>query len=202
VTEADARWWIRDRFGVSRETLVTRFVELVLEESSRQNLIAQSTIADIWVRHVLDSAQLVPLSQNSGPWLDIGSGAGFPGLVLAMLTERPVILVEPRRKRVDFLERVVASLALANVTICATRVQNITMSADTISARAVAALSEILSLAAHLCNSSTEWLLPKGKNGRAEVDAARQTWHGAFHVEQSISDPESLIVIARGVGRR
>ena len=100
MTEDEARSWIRARWGVPRETLLARLVAGILAESSSQNLIAPSTIDAIWSRHVVDSAQLLDFATtHEGGWLDIGSGAGFPGLVIACLRDAPIILCEPRRRR-------------------------------------------------------------------------------------------------------
>ncbi|HVJ00897.1 MAG TPA: RsmG family class I SAM-dependent methyltransferase, partial [Sphingomonas sp.] len=116
MTEEEARAWIRDRFGVSRETLIARYAELLHAESLRQNLIAASTFDTIWTRHLADSAQLVPLAEGAGrgAWVDVGSGAGLPGIVVGAIVERPVVLVEPRAKRADFLRHVAAELGLAS----------------------------------------------------------------------------------------
>lgn len=202
MTEDDARGWVRDRFGVSRETLLHHFLEAVIEESTRQNLIAGATIPRIWQRHVVDSAQLVPLSKGAGDglWIDIGTGAGFPGLVAAILTDRPVLLIEPRRKRAEFLERSVLLLGLAlRVRVAQGKAENIQASATVISARAVAALPALFSVAHHLSTPNTLWLLPKRRSAQAEVAAAKAAWQGTFHVEQSLTDPDSFIVVAERV---
>ncbi|OYW23462.1 MULTISPECIES: 16S rRNA (guanine(527)-N(7))-methyltransferase RsmG [unclassified Sphingomonas] len=204
MTEEDARYWVRDRFGVPRETLVARFVDAVLAEAPNQNLVSASTITAIWDRHIVDSAQLVALGhQELGRWIDIGSGAGFPGLVIGILTDRHVDLIEPRRKRATFLEATVAALGLSDrVNVVCARAEQYRSTAAVISARAVAALPELLTAGAHLSTAKTLWILPKGPRAKEEVAAAQQTWHGMFHVEQSITDPQSLIITAKGVARR
>lgn len=204
MTEDDARRWVRDRFGVSRETLLAAFVANVVDESARQNLISAATLPDVWSRHIVDSAQLVPLvGESAEPWIDIGSGAGFPGMVVAILTDRPVTLIEPRRKRAEFLERAAQDLSLAErVTVAACRVESFNGAAAIISARAVAALGDLFAAAIHLSTKKTRWVLPKGKSAREEVAVAARTWHGVFHVEQSLTDPDSLIILAEKVTRR
>lgn len=204
MTEDEARHWVRDRFGVSRETRLAAFVDHVVVESVQQNLVSAATLPQIWTRHIVDSAQLVPLvGDNTGSWFDIGSGAGFPGMVVAILTSQPIVLVEPRRKRAEFLERVARELGLADrVRIAACRAEAYSGTADIISARAVSALNELFAATLHLSTKKTRWVLPKGKSAREEVAVAARTWHGVFHVEQSLTDPDSLIILAEKVARR
>ena len=108
---------------VSRETLATleRFAEILIAENQVQNLISKSTEADLWTRHLADAAQLIGYAPEGASWIDIGSGAGLPGLVIAMLTDAPVTLVEPRRLRAEFLARAVEVLGLGNVTVMQTK---------------------------------------------------------------------------------
>ncbi|MCW4462392.1 16S rRNA (guanine(527)-N(7))-methyltransferase RsmG [Sphingomonas sp. BT-65] len=202
MTEDEARTWMRDRYGVSRETRLAAFVSLLGEEAARQNLIASSTLEQIWARHIVDSAQLLGAAPDEGLWLDIGSGAGLPGMVIALLREEPVELVEPRKLRTDFLARVTAELELPNVSIHTAKIERTAGPAAVISARAVASLDALFRVAAHRSTSSTVWVLPKGRNAQSEVEEARRKWHGSFHVEPSITAPDSLIVVAREVRPR
>lgn len=207
MTEEDARTWVRDRFGVSRETLLEQFGAILVAESEQQNLIARSTLPELWSRHLTDSAQLVPLAAAApaGPWLDVGSGAGLPGIVVALLTERPVILVEPRAKRVAFLRSAAEQLGIsARVVVVASRVESFRPEAPVavVSARAVAELSALLLSTVSCTDSSTVWVLPKGRSAHSEVDAARAKWQGRFHVEPSITQPDSGIVVATQIGAR
>lgn len=207
MTEDDARRWVRERFGVSRETMLARFGDILVAESEQQNLIARSTLETLWSRHLADSAQLVPLSRgdDDGVWLDVGSGAGLPGIVVALLTERPVVLVEPRAKRVAFLRDTAEQLSIADrVTVIGSKVESYRPSAPVavVSARAVAELSALMLSTVHCTDSSTVWLLPKGRSAQSEVDAARAKWQGRFHVEPSITQPDSGIVVATQIGAR
>jgi 16S rRNA (guanine527-N7)-methyltransferase len=207
MTEEEAQGWVRERFGVSRETALARFSELLLAEAQAQNLIAASTMSTVWARHLADSAQLIPLAEEAGDgtWIDIGSGAGLPGIVAALLTDRPVNLVEPRARRVEFLRHVAAELAIADrVTVHGSKIERYTpvLPAAIISARAVAALPELFAAARHCAGPSTIWLLPKGRNAQSEVEAARAKWQGSFHVEPSLTSSDSGIVVARGVKPR
>ncbi len=202
MTEDEAREWIRDTQGVPRETKLARFVAMLREHAATQNLIAPSTLDHVWHRHIVDSAQLLQFAPAQGDWLDIGSGAGLPGLVIAVAREAPVELVEPRRLRTAFLASVAADLALSNIRIVTAKIERTSGIAAVISARAVASLDQLFRMAAHRADLTTIWILPKGRNARLEVEAARRTWQGSFHVEPSITAPDSLIVVARGVRPR
>jgi 16S rRNA (guanine527-N7)-methyltransferase len=204
VNEEAARAWIRARFGVSRETGLAAFLDLLIAENTHQNLIAPSTVATAWSRHILDSAQLVPLAADRhGTWIDIGSGAGLPGIVVAILRDQPVLLVEPRRRRAEFLADTARALGLDQVEVSQRRIAQVAHPpAAVISARAVAGLPELLRDAVHLSTAATLWLLPKGRSAQSEVAAARQTWQGRFHVEPSLTEPDSRIVVATEISAR
>jgi 16S rRNA (guanine527-N7)-methyltransferase len=205
MTEVEARAWILDRFGVSREAMLARYVDLLVEGAAAHNLISKASIDAIWARHIVDSAQLVGDAPDEGVWVDIGSGAGLPGIVVAICRAEPVVLIEPRNLRAQFLEDVVAALDLSGrVSIAPMKSQNFAMttSAAVISARGVAALPALIASAIHLTGRNTVWLLPKGRDAQSEVANARKAWHGVFHVKPSITDPTSGIVLARGVYRR
>lgn len=205
MTEDEARDWIAVRFGSVGLARMEKFVGLVVAESEHQNLIARSTVAEIWARHVVDSAQLIPMAKSAlGAWLDIGSGAGFPGLVVAALTDRIVTLAEPRKRRVAFLEAAADALNTSDrVSVFAGKVEALGgASVSVISARAVAPLDSLFAGAANSAAQETLWLLPKGQSARDEVAIAKRAWHGTFHVEHSLTNKESLIVVARGVARR
>jgi 16S rRNA (guanine527-N7)-methyltransferase len=189
---------------VSRETLdkLQAFGAKVAEENKRQNLISASTLEHLWDRHILDSAQLVRFEPKPGAsWVDIGSGAGLPGIVIACLVEGPVTLIEPRRLRAAFLERIASELDLRVIVHCA-KAERITGTFGVISARAVASLSELLRISQHLSTRKTVWALPKGRNAHAELAAARRSWQGVFHVEPSVTDAQSFIVVGTGVRAR
>lgn len=205
MTEAEAREWVIDRFGGSRLDRLSDFVGMLIAEAENQNLIARSTTDQIWTRHIVDSAQLLTCidAPSDGLWVDIGTGAGLPGMVIAILRDAPIKMIEPRRKRVDFLDMCIAELGLSNAIVTLARVEVVEPAhAAVISARAVAALPALIESAHHLADKNTLWLLPKGQSAQSEVEAAQKAWQGSFHVEQSITHPESKIVVARGVRRR
>jgi 16S rRNA (guanine527-N7)-methyltransferase len=189
---------------VPRETYekLEAYVALLREQSERQNLVSASTLGQLWARHILDSAQLVRFEPHGGAsWVDIGSGAGLPGIVIACLVDGPVTLIEPRRLRAEFLHKAAESLRLT-VTIVGAKVQCAHGKYDVITARAVTALPQLLEISAHLSTRKTLWLLPKGRSAERELAAAQQAWQGAFHVERSVTDAESLIVVGTGVRAR
>ena len=203
MTENDARDWAASQFPASTIDRLDRFATIVTRETERQNLIAPSTIPLIWSRHIVDSAQLLALAPASAStWLDVGTGAGFPGIVAAILFSGHVTMVEPRAKRASFLREAVTALDL-DATVDQSRIENAHGAAcDIISARAVASVDALLTMTAHLRAPLTTYLLPRGRTGEDEIVKARAGWHGTFHVEQSITDPASTILIATGVRTR
>ena len=208
MTEDEARSWIVRHCGADPMMRLEHYAGLLLDEAARQNLVAASTLPTLWARHLVDSAQLLGLAPppiGKGEWIDIGSGAGLPGLVIALASDWRVTLVEPRKLRVAFLARCIDTLGLAGrVTVEGSKVESIrrATSASVISARAVAALPHLIASAAHLADRDTVWLLPKGSRAQSEVAEARRSWQGVFHVKQSVVDPDSGIVVASQVARR
>lgn len=200
MTGSESRAWVVARFGETAAGLLDHYVELLLAANSEQNLISQSTEAVIWGRHILDSAQLATFAPSATSWLDIGSGAGLPGIVLAIVTGQPVTLVEPRRKRATFLEEVRTALGLRNAEIRQAMIEKLPIQRfEAVTARAVAPLSELFASAVRLTDESTMWVLPKGRSAERELAEARQSWQGMFHVEHSLSDPDSRIIVATKV---
>lgn len=207
MTEDEARAWIAARHGAQGVAAMEQIAAVVMGAATQQNLVAPSTLATMWSRHIVDSAQLLELAGESQPdalWVDIGSGAGFPGLVVAALSDRIVYLVEPRRMRAVFLKDAVEALGLdVRVRVIADRIQAVSgVVATVISARAVAPIADLFAWSQACTTKKTQWILPKGQSAREDVATARETWHGVFHVEHSITDPKSLIVLASGVARR
>ena len=191
---------------VPREThaKIERYAAMLAQESCRQNLVSASTLDNLWERHILDSAQLVALEPEAGlSWADIGSGAGLPGVIAALLVEGPVLLIEPRRLRAEFLERVVAELGLeGRVTVAAEKAERVSGRFGVITARAVASLDKLLALSAHLSTRKTCWLLPKGRSAHSELAEARRRWHCDGLIVPSRTDPEAGIVVLRNVKAR
>jgi 16S rRNA (guanine527-N7)-methyltransferase len=208
VTEEEAKIWLRTTLSVSRETLdrLEQLAAAVIDENGRQNLISAATVESIWHRHIVDSAQLLPLADTPHhdlPWIDLGTGAGFPGLVIACLSPRPIILVESRRKRFEFLSRVAEMLGLAHVNVHGGTLDALRDSgASVISARAFAPLPRLLEGALRFSRKRTIWLLPKGRSAREELASVTAAWHGEFALKQSVTDPDGAIIVARAIQKR
>ena len=209
MTEAEAKEWLTTSLGVSRETMesLDAFVAFLKRESASQNLIAASTIEDIWSRHIVDSAQLLTFTDRSRPetkWLDLGSGAGFPGLIIALLTDFEVTLVESRARRIEYLQRAVEMLDISGrVTVMGMPLERMkTDPFSVISARAFAPLPKLFELAARFSTNNTLWLLPKGRNAATEWSDVKTVWDGVFSVKQSITDADAGILVGTLAGKR
>lgn len=208
MTADEAKAWLIATLSVSRETMakLEQLAAAIIDENGRQNLISVATISTIWQRHVVDSAQLLPLAgaqRGTLPWLDLGTGAGFPGLVIACLSEQPMILVESRRKRFEFLAQTADALGLAHVTVHGGSLDALeSCAAGVISARAFAPLPRLLEAAVRFSRKKTIWLLPKGRSAREELASVAPAWHGEFEIKQSITDADGAIIIARGLQKR
>ena len=203
MTEDEARAWIGAHVPRETEAKLEQLIGLIHEEMPRQNLIAASTAEHIWDRHILDSAQLVPLAPaDARRWIDLGSGAGFPGIVVAlMMPGLHMTLVESRRKRIDFLQHLADSLGIADrVTVAGQRLEMLDTSVeDVISARAFAPLDRLLPLAHRFSHDRSVWLLPKGRSAASELEAVAASWQGDFRVVPSLTDPEAAIIAATNV---
>lgn len=193
-------------FDVSRETMkrLERYAELLRHWQQHMNLVGPSTLPELWERHFRDSAQLAALAPTLGhkpAWLDIGAGAGFPGLVLATLGAGAIHLVESTAKKCRFLGAVAAELELGERAIIHnSRVETLPrFRADVITARACANLAQLFDWGRRFAASSTTWLLPKGASVEDELAAARQ--HYVFNAElvPSRTDERARIVVATGV---
>ena len=209
MTELEAHDWLRANFDVSRETAerLESFIAYLKREASSQNLIAASTLESIWSRHIVDSAQLLKLlpedSPANGKWIDLGSGAGFPGIVVAILSNHPVTLVESRGRRIDYLQRAIELLDLDNLTLAGMPLERLeTAPYSVISARAFAPLPRLFELAARFSTDKTNWLLPKGRNAVKEWEEVQPVWAGDFRIEPSVTDADSGILVGQLSAKR
>lgn len=205
MDEAAARAWLQREFDVPRETMtrLDAFADLLRAENERQNLVSRASLDQLWLRHIADSAQLLRFAPSrDASWVDLGTGAGFPGLVVALLHRGPVTLVEERRLRVDFLRRAAESLAVT-VEILAGRAERVAARPfDVISARAFAPLDRLFQLGTGFSTVKSVWLLPKGRNAETELAALDSSWQGSFRLEASVTDADARIIVAQGVRRR
>ena len=200
-------------FGVSRETIERlQTYETVLEQWQRTiNLVASSTLPDIWHRHFADSAQLLALAPpNAERWLDLGSGAGFPGLVLAiLLAERGsgrVTLIESDTRKAAFLAEVARRVGVA-VDIRGTRIEKSATQAkldpvDVVTARALAPLPRLLDLSAPFFSGPTMGLFLKGREAEAEVAAASKLWNFEAELHPILTDTSGRIVVIRALNAK
>jgi 16S rRNA (guanine527-N7)-methyltransferase len=193
---------------VSRETLtrLDRFVALLLAWQQRINLIAPSTEAKIWSRHVADSLQLVALAPQARIWADLGSGAGFPGLMIACaLADEPgaqVHLVESTGKKAAFLREAIRETG-APATVHAMRAEDFVADAaepiDVVTARALAPLPKLLQLTYPLLKKGVLGLFPKGQDVGTELTEAAKCWKIQARMASSRTDPKAKIMIVRGL---
>ena len=205
--EDQARAWLRElpEWDDAAAGRLALLATLLAEENQHQNLVSAASLDAVWLRHIADSAQLlrhVPRGTDS-PWLDLGTGAGFPGLVIAALRpECEVVMVESRARRVAWLERARIAMGLERASIAGVRVEQLEeRKFSAISARAFAPLPKLLDLSARFSTSDTIWLLPKGRSARQEL-AELSGWRHMFHVEQSLSDPEAGVIVGQLAGRK
>jgi 16S rRNA (guanine527-N7)-methyltransferase len=193
-----------DQVGVSRETLerLTVYLDLLRRWQPAINLVGPATLADPWRRHLLDSAQLaahVPAAAAS--LVDLGSGAGFPGMVLALLGVRDVHLIEADRRKAQFL-REVARATGAPAMIHAERIERMQgWPADVVTARALAPLPRLLELAGRFLVSDSVCLFLKGRSVERELTDARLNWHMVAETSPSLSEPAGRVLKLRGIRR-
>ena len=203
--EAEARAWLErlPEWNAEAAERLERLVALLIEESGRQNLVSATSLGSVWQRHIADSAQLLAYvpRETSSPWLDLGTGAGFPGLVIAALRpECEVLMVESRNRRAEWLERARIALGLERAKIVSTRLELVpTRKVCVISARAFAALPRLLELSARFSTADTLWLLPKGRSAPQELQEL-SGWNHLFHVEHSLTEPEAGIIVGTLTG--
>jgi 16S rRNA (guanine527-N7)-methyltransferase len=173
---------------------------MVIAENEHQNLISLNSVLEFDLRHIADAAQLRTL-RRPGSWCDIGSGAGIPGMVIAILGDDPVTLVEPRRLRAQFLCRAAAELGI-DVEVVQQKAEQFAGQFDNITARAVADTSKLFAMTQHLAHRGTRWILPKGRSAKKELEAAQQSWQGSFTLVPSRTSDEAMILVAEDVRRR
>ena len=191
---------------VSRETVarLDRFAALLLDWHGRMNLIAASTVPVLWTRHIADSLQLVAIAPAARKWADLGSGAGFPGLpiacALADQKATEVHLIESNKKKAGFLReavRVTGAPAIVHAERVADFASGFRGALNVVTARAVAPLPELLSIAYPLLKTGAQGVFPKGQDVEAELTKATKCWSIQASFVASRTDPKSWIVVIR-----
>lgn len=196
------------RYNVSRETYkkLQDFVVLLSEWNTKMNLVSKNSLADVWIRHVLDSAQLVDYIPNNVKHIvDIGSGSGFPGIVLAILLQEQnpqahITLVESITKKALYLKNVAENLGLNSVEVVNNRVENaVFKNVDMITARAVASTDILCGYADKIGNKNTEMLLLKGKSFADEEAEAGKRWIYTREIYKNKYSDDGVIVRIKNI---
>jgi 16S rRNA (guanine527-N7)-methyltransferase len=193
-------------FDVSRETIdqLKIYASLLGQWQPRINLVANATLADVWHRHLADSAQIVRLAPSAKSWLDLGSGAGFPGLVVAIMMKpvgTRVALVESDKRKCAFLAEVARQTGVAveirPARIEQTATQGMLGQVDVVSARALAPLARLIPLSLPFFRDDTVGIFPKGRGAESEVAEALAAWTFDVEMVPSLTDEEAQVVVIR-----
>jgi 16S rRNA (guanine527-N7)-methyltransferase len=201
-----------EAFKVPRETIhrLAIYADLLTDWQTRQNLVSAKTLPELWDRHFADSAQLMALAPAAQTWLDLGSGAGFPGLIIAILAANRegfrMHLVESTAKKCDFLAEVTRATQTP-VDIHCMRIEELArrsakLDPDIVSARACAPLPHLLELAAPFFWGGTRGLFMKGRNAEREIETARQCWKFDSRLHLSLTATDSSIVEITNLAKR
>lgn len=195
--------------GVSRETndRLSLYADLLLKWTPRINLVSRSSVDDLWNRHIVDSAQISDLAPHPvAHWADLGSGGGFPGLVVAILAaegESPgrITLVESDQRKCAFLRTVLRETGVT-ATVLSERIEDLPrLDADVLSARALTDLDGLLAYCSrHLAPGGTA-IFPKGASWKKELEAAQRKWRFESRIDKSRTDAQSVILTITGVAR-
>tara|TARA_B100000214_G_scaffold36440_1_gene22921 strand:+ start:191 stop:832 length:642 start_codon:yes stop_codon:yes gene_type:complete len=195
----------QSRANVSRETLekLQVYADLLLKWQASINLVGPGTVPEIWHRHFYDSAQLFPYLVSDGPVIDMGSGAGFPGLVLAAMGRRNVTLIESNGKKCSFLRNVNRQLSL-DVTICQSRIETCRSlpRAQYVVSRALAPLEMLLFYAHPLLADDGTCLFFKGRSVETELTSVKKNWTMQSNSYPSETDPQGVILTVGGLTPR
>jgi 16S rRNA (guanine527-N7)-methyltransferase len=194
--------------AVSRETAdrLSLYVDLLRKWNPSKNLVAPSTLDAIWSRHIADSLQLIPCAPEAATWVDLGSGGGLPALVVAaVLAERPGTLVhcvESKLGKAAFLQEAARQMRVP-VKVWPKRIEDVVgreiLQADVVSARALASLPDLLSLANPLLKTGAVGVFPKGQDVGVELTQAAKYWRFTHRSVPSVTDPRAAILVVRDV---
>ncbi|MEQ5828212.1 16S rRNA (guanine(527)-N(7))-methyltransferase RsmG [Sulfitobacter sp. NFXS29] len=198
---------IENTLNVSRETFdkLETFAELVRKWNPKINLVSKNSLDDLWQRHILDSVQVFELAQGSGHWVDLGSGGGFPGIVVAILNQEVqnfrITMVESDQRKCAFLRTAIRELGLT-ASVQTERIEKLDgLEADVLSARALADLTQLLDFAELHLNSDGTALFPKGQNWESEDSDAKQVWSYALEAVESKTNPAAAILKIEEIAR-
>ena len=196
---------------VSRETYdkLRDYESLIQKWNPSINLVAKSTLSDIWNRHIVDSAQVyyAASAELSGNCTDIGSGGGLPAIVIAILAQGAdkqvqMTMVESDKRKSVFLRTAIRELGLSNANVVNERIENVQIPVSKfISARALAPLTELFGFAEKLSDDKTTFLFQKGKNWLSEIEIAQNHWSFDYEAIKSETDSNAVILKIRGLSR-
>ncbi len=200
-----------EKYNVSRETLSKlKLYEASLNEWQKKfNLVSKASLPDAWNRHFLDSLQLLPLvPKDAKVMYDFGSGAGFPGMVLAVVLQEKtpylkINLIESIKKKTLYLNFVSEKCGLNNIKIINDRIENVkTEKADVITSRALCRLNELLKYSFRFCRPETKCIFPKGKKYAEEISEAEKFWNFDYRLVRSLSSDEGMIIVITNLSEK
>ncbi len=193
---------LKSDLNVSRETIsrLETLADLLLKWNPRINLVSKSTLNDLWSRHILDSIQVLRCAPSKVEhWVDIGSGGGFPGLVVALMADEPeapqkITLIESDQRKCAFLRTVLRETGM-EASVVTDRIEKAApQNADVLSARALADLSLLCEFAERHLHTSGTAVFPKGARWQKELQSAQKSWSFDYEVVKSITDPEAVVL--------
>ncbi len=202
------RAFVQKQFSLTDETMskLDLYVSMLNEWQEKMNLVSRTTLPEVWERHILDSAQVFPfLSSEDKTILDMGSGAGFPALVLAVMDEKKAFrihLAESDGKKCQFLNAVIQACGL-NAVVHNERLENMSLpSADVLTARALAPLEKLIRYARPFIGKKTRCIFLKGRKAPEEIQDAEKKWRFQYEKHSSLSSSEGQLLILSGIGKK
>ena len=194
--------------NVSRETeaRIATYVDLLTKWNATINLVSKISISEVWERHIVDSLQIFNFGSNATHWVDLGSGGGLPGLVVAILASEKapnmlVTLVESDQRKAAFLRHASQALAVKTQVITDRIEAVLPLDADVISARALAPLPQLCAFAARHLAADGLAIFPKGKSAQSEIIEARKSWQFSLQSHTSITESSSFVLLLKGISR-
>lgn len=199
------------RQNVSRETheKLLAYEALIQKWNPSINLVAKSTLREIWSRHIIDSAQVyfAAMNDKSTIWTDMGSGGGLPGIVVATLAQDndqhvELTMIEADKRKSVFLRTAIRELGLVNTKVINVRIESAQLpQSDMVSARALASLTELFTLSQGFSDEKTTFLFQKGRNWLSEIEDAQNHWSFDYDAIKSETDSNAVILKIRGLSR-